>query len=66
MENDYDTIIKRIEATIAEKYEPHDSMRWPYMAGALQAELRAMCELTKIQEEHIREIKLITQFLGKH
>ena len=66
METDYEKIIKRIEETIAEKYERYDPMRWPYMAGALQQELRAMCELVKIQEEHIREVKLITQFLQKH
>lgn len=66
METDYEKIIKNIEATIAEKFGPHDSMRWPYMAGALMSELRAMCELAKIQEEHIREVKLITQFLQKH
>ncbi len=66
METDYEKIIAGIEKTIAEKFKQHDSMRWPFMAGALQSELRAMCNLVKIQRDHIKEVQSITQFINKH
>lgn len=66
MEIDYDKIIERCEKLLKEKYEAHDSMRWPYLCGMLQAELRSVCNVLKLQEEHIKELKLIGQFLDKH